>query len=64
MIKYVVSGEVERMEDVPEGAQIISINDVDVIDTCEACGKPILESQEFWSDRDGISVHKDTEECK
>ena len=50
------SGECQRLQDVPKGAEIIAINDRHVVDTCEACSMPILEGDKYVADFEGICL--------
>lgn len=42
-IIYTHRGECDRLEDVPDGAIIETIDDRPVIGRCEACGQPVLD---------------------
>lgn len=48
------AGECKRLEDVPPGASVVAIDDEPVIDKCEGCGTPILESAPHHAWADGI----------
>jgi hypothetical protein len=55
-------GECERMDQVPAGAEILSVNDVPSIGNCEVCRGPILETEGYHSDSEGILWH--IRDCK
>jgi hypothetical protein len=52
MIEYVLRGQAKSLAEVPDGARIEAINDVEVVAMCGGCGKPILEGQKRygWAD--------------
>lgn len=47
-------GECKRLEDVPRGASVVAIDGEAVLDRCEVCGVPILESAPHHAWADGI----------
>lgn len=57
MIEYQVIGTCRSFKELPAGARALSVNGRDVVDTCEACGRPILEGQQSCSYPEG-AVHK------
>ena len=57
MIEYAYEGQCKRYADVPRGARVIAVNGRDSIGTCEACGRPVLEGQQYDGYTDGI-VHR------
>jgi hypothetical protein len=52
----VTSGECSKLEDVPKGAQIAAVNDIECLGRCEACGVPILDGDDYHCDEDGVFV--------
>lgn len=52
MITYTMFGCVERIEDVPDGATIETVDGQPVVALCEGCGKPIVDNDtgNQWSD--------------
>jgi hypothetical protein len=57
-------GECSRLEDVPIGCHIESIDDVYVIATCESCGRPILDGQVYLSLEDADLCPECTKEMQ
>ena len=57
MIEYIQT--CNTISQVPPGARIISIDDIDVISYCEICVKPILETDEWTLLPDCIFGHKE-----
>lgn len=49
-------GECDKITDVPKGATIVAIDDVACYGVCEGCGKPILETDKYMTDREGIML--------
>jgi hypothetical protein len=47
-------GECERIEDIPEQAHIVAIDDRACYGRCEGCATPILEGDHYASDEEGI----------
>lgn len=43
-------------KDVPVGATILAVDDVESVGTCEACGLPILEGELYGSAED-VDIH-------
>jgi len=54
MIEYVLRGRAKSLSEVPKGACIETINDVEVVAMCEGCGKPILDGQKRYGWADGV----------
>lgn len=56
LIEYQVttSGQCENFEDVPKGAEILFIDGMEFIASCEGCGKPILEDDTYHRDPEGV----------
>lgn len=50
------TGECEKIEDIPKGAKIISVDDKMCVGVCEDCSQPILDDEYFVSDSDGVLV--------
>lgn len=50
------SGECEFMEQVPEGAKVISFNGKNVEGFCESCSIPILDSDNYATDPEGVML--------
>jgi hypothetical protein len=46
-------GACESFNDIPKGATIIAVDDVPCLGTCENCGIPIMEGDEYISTEDG-----------
>lgn len=59
MIMWVLHGECEKLEDVPEGAVIHSFHGEECIGICESCGKPVLEKQKYFFDDECVVWHKE-----
>ena len=56
---WVISGRCDFITDVPAGAEIITINGLEVIDKCESCGKLIALGDDSFSDDEGATLcHK------
>lgn len=49
-------GECDRMDEVPEGATILSVDDKTVMGI--SCGHPIVDEDDYDSDSEGIIWHK------
>lgn len=53
---------VESIEDVKDfvrdGWVVDSVGDTDVVGMCEICELPILESDEFYADEEGVCWHQ------
>lgn len=45
------------LEEIPEGAEIVSRGDITCMGTCENCNKPIFENEDYFHDEDGIKWH-------
>ena len=52
------TGHCNQLSDVPKGATIDAVNGVLCIGTCETCGRPILLSEKYEFDTEGIRRHK------
>jgi hypothetical protein len=48
------TGECEKIEDVPNQAHIVAIDDIACYGRCEGCAKPILEGDKYASDEEGV----------
>ena len=58
MIEYVIHGQCKSYKDVPEGAMVERVHGREVLDYCEACGKPIFcDDDTSVSDGDGVYFH-------
>jgi hypothetical protein len=57
-------GECKRLEDVPEGAKVVGIDDKNVIARCEACGKYILEGEPYAAAEDADLCQPCADECQ
>ena len=49
--------EVETLDDVPKGAEIVAVDDVEVVGMCENCGRPILDGEDSERDCEGVEWH-------
>ncbi len=49
-------GECDSLDDVPNGAIIDSIDDVDVYGPCESCGELILEGDDYHCDSEDSDI--------
>lgn len=53
------SGVCKQLDEVPHGAIIEAINDIEVVGMCEICGKPVLDTEkDYWWDDDGNVYHE------
>lgn len=43
---------------VPRGYSVIAVDDKNAIGTCEGCGEPICEGEEYDAWEDGVITHK------
>jgi hypothetical protein len=59
------TGECEKIEDVPNHAHIVAIDDRACYGLCEGCAKPILEDDKYASDGEGtILCESCSNECE
>lgn len=49
----IINGECDRIEDVPVGVTIDSVDEKECFGRCEGCGSPILEVENYASDKEG-----------
>ena len=54
-----ISGECNKLEDVPAGASIDAVDDKDCLGRCEGCGRPIHEGEKHTSDEEGYMICAD-----
>lgn len=62
MIEFVIKGTCEKLDQVPEGARIQTVDDREVVQLCECCKKPIFygdRADSFEFDDDGSYWHKE-----
>jgi hypothetical protein len=58
-IEYALHGECDRIEDVPMGAEIISIGGYEYIGRCEYCGYAILEGiSDYILTEHNVTLHE------
>ena len=53
------NGECTDLRLLPEKAKIIAIDDIPCVGMCESCNHPIVETDDYESDQDGILLCKD-----
>lgn len=58
MIEYLIRGDCRSYAEVPKGAQVVTVNGREVLDLCEACGKPVLCDAEIVRTQDGVTLHR------
>lgn len=51
--------EVESLDELPDNAIVLAIDDTDVIARCEACSDFILDGDAYACDEDGVYLCKD-----
>ena len=54
--EWVIRGACSKLDDVPKGASIESVNARMVLDHCEGCGKLILDGDASYSDDEGVTL--------
>ena len=57
MIEWELTGQCRSYAEVPEGARITYVNGRSNFGSCEGCGKPVLDDQDFSYDEEGIVWH-------
>jgi hypothetical protein len=57
-------GECDKLEDVPTGAVVESIDDRAVVARCEACGKWILDGDLYTASEDADLCEACADECQ
>lgn len=53
MVKWILEGTSNSLEEMPENAMPIEIDGKIIEELCEACGDFIFEDDEYFSDEDG-----------
>jgi len=52
------SGECRRLEDVPKGATVDSVDGKMCMGICESCGVPVVSGDKYLYDSDAVVWHK------
>lgn len=49
-----ITGECSDLREVPAGARVVTIDDMEVVGICEGCGEHLTDADEYEMDGEGI----------